>query len=262
MKNQKITAIITTYNEATNIQDCISSLLLLTDSILVIDTESTDNTVKIAKSLGVKVISTKRCYFVEPVRQFSIEQVSNGWIIILDADERMTPKLAEEIKNVIQVDNSDAPVYYRIPRKNMYASVKWLQHGGWYPDHQLRLFRKDAFIEWPKSIHSTPRFTGRGAYLTQPFLHFIHPSLESMVDKSITFEDKESNLLFKADRPVSVAQFFRKFLGELYRRLIKNSGYLDGTVGIIESIYQAYSKTITYLYLYEKKKSSTVRSVS
>ena len=77
-----------------------------------------------------------------------------------------------------------------------------------------------------------------------------------MVDKTIVFEDIESNLLFKAGRPVNVPIFFRKYFAELTRRLIKGAGFLDGPLGIIESIYQAYSKTITQLFLYEKKQKS------
>jgi len=80
-----------------------------------------------------------------------------------------------------------------------------------------------------------------------------------MVEKTIIFEDIESSLLFKASKKVKTSTFFRKFLGELYRRLIRSFGFLDGEIGIIESIYQAFSKTITYIYLYEK--SRTIRSL-
>ena len=74
-----------------------------------------------------------------------------------------------------------------------------------------------------------------------------------MVKKTVIFEDIESNLLLKAKKTSGTKTFFRKYLAELYRRLIKNLGFLDGPFGIIESIYQAFSKTITYLFLYEKQ---------
>lgn len=262
MSNSKITAVINTYNEQENIQACIESLRLLTPHILVVDTHSTDQTVKIAQSLQVEIVQTKRSYFVEPIRQFSIDQVLDGWIFILDADERMTTKLAKEIQEIVAkqhtTQNSQPPTFYRVPRKNMFAAKKWLKHGGWYPDYQIRFFQKASFIEWPNSIHSTPRFTGADGYLKNPILHFVHRNLESMVEKTILFETHEADLLLNANRSVNVPIFFRKFLGELNRRLILKAGFLDGTTGIIESIYQAFSKTITYLYLYEKKKSRTV----
>ena len=74
-----------------------------------------------------------------------------------------------------------------------------------------------------------------------------------MVDKTINFENIESDLLLKANKPVATITFFRKFFGELFRRLIVKKGFMDGIIGIMESIYQAFSKTITYLLLYEKK---------
>ena len=95
-------------------------------------------------------------------------------------------------------------------------------------------------------------------HLKEPFLHYSHGDLQAMVEKTLIFEDIESELLYKAGRSVSTLLFFRKFLGELERRLLRNKGFMDGEIGIIESIYQAFSKTITYLFLYEKKNSRTL----
>jgi len=95
-------------------------------------------------------------------------------------------------------------------------------------------------------------------FLKNHLIHLFHGNFEEMVKKTIIFEDIESDLLYKANRNVSTLIFFRKFIGELTRRLFKHVGFLDGTVGIMESVYQAFSKTITYIYLYEKKKSSSL----
>lgn len=258
MPQTKITAIINTYNEQDNIEACITSLKLLTPHILVIDTTSTDRTVEIARSLDIPVITTNRSHFVEPVRQFSIEQVHDGWIFILDADERITKELADEIKQTLTTHHSPPTTHFRIPRKNMYAAKKWLRYGGWYPDYQIRLFEKKSFVTWPSAIHSTPVFKGQEGFLTNPIVHNVHKNLEAMVEKTMLFEEIEAELLYKAGKQVGILTFFRKFFGELFRRLILRRGFMDGTIGIIESIYQAYSKTITYLYLYEKKKNSTL----
>ena len=134
--------------------------------------------------------------------------------------------------------------------KNIFARIKWLKHGGWWPDHQIRLINKKYFTSWPKRIHSTPRIKGDFGYLKNPFIHYFHVDLSGMVKKTIIFEDIESDLLYKAGKKSSTLTFCRKFLAELYRRLIKNLGFLDGAFGIIESLYQAFSKTITYLFLY------------
>ena len=259
-----INVIIHTLNEEKNIGDCISSAKLLTDEIILVDMESVDKTVKIAKNLNVPVFNFPKSNYVEPAREFGIKQAKTDWVFILDADERMTEELAEEI-NVILGTQSEAwrtpesdsgqarMTYYKIPRKNIFANIKWLKHGGWWPDYQIRLINKKYFIRWPKRIHSIPQIKGNIGYLKNPLIHYFHGDLNNMVKKTVIFEDIDSELIYKAWKKTTTKTFFRKFLAELYRRLIKKLGFLDGTIGIIESIYQAFSKTITYLFLYEKQ---------
>lgn len=247
---EKITVAIYTHNEEKNITEVIESAKLLSSEILVIDMESSDKTVTIAKSVKAKVISFPYSSYVEPTREFGIKQAKTEWVLILDADERMTKELAAEIKRVIHQSPAQ---FYKIPRKNIFAKIKWLKNGGWWPDNQIRLINKKNFISWPKRIHSTPEINGQPGYLNNPIIHYFHGDLSGMVKKTVVFEDIESDLLFKADKKSGTVYFFRKFFAELYRRLIKNLGFADGAFGIIEAIYQAYSKTITYLFLYEKQ---------
>jgi glycosyltransferase involved in cell wall biosynthesis len=264
----KITVIIHTYNEEGNIEECIKSAKLLTDDVILIDTESTDKTVPIAKALGIRTYGFKRSFYVEPSREFGIEKAGGEWVLILDADERITKELAKEILGALKGLSSGGDssptkggirmtTHFKVPRKNIFAGKKWLQHGGWYPDHQMRLIKKSAFVSWPAVIHATPKINGEMEYLKEPFLHLFHPNLSNMVAKTAIFEEIESELLFKAGVKPKTRTFFRKFLGELNRRMFLKLGFLDGTPGIIEAIYQAFSKTITYLFVYEKYKKSS-----
>jgi len=243
-----ITVVIWAYNQEKNIGDCIRSAKLLTENIILIDLESTDQTAIIAKNNHCQTISHPNLKFVEPVREFGIYQTKTDWVFILDADERITPEIAAETKKLI-----GTTAFFYLPRKNIFSEKKWFKHGGWWPDYQIRIINKKYFVSWPKTIHSTPVIKGEGGYFKNALLHFSHKNLEKMVKTTLIFEDQESDLLFVANKPVNTLTFFRKFWGELFRRLIKNRGFLDGSVGIIESIYQAFSKTITYLFLYEKK---------
>lgn len=273
-----ITIIVHTHNEEKNISDCINPAKLLTDEIVVIDMDSTDKTIEIAKNLNVPVYNFPKSNYVEPAREFGISKAKTDWVLILDADERITKELADEIQDVIRYNqiesdkisktNSDSirfhPILsdfissYKIPRRNIFAGVKWLKHGGWWPDYQTRLINKNYFVSWPKRIHSTPKIKGLVGYLKNPIIHYFHGDLNNMVKKTVIFEDVESDLLLKAGKTANTPTFFRKYFAELWRRMFKNLGFLDGTVGIIESIYQAFSKTITYLFLYEKNKSRTL----
>lgn len=254
-----IAAVIHTYNEKDNIVDCIKSVRLLTNEIVVVDMESIDETRDLAEREGAKVVVFPHSDYVEPAREFGISQVKNEWVLILDADERVTEELAREIVTTASVEErsgkTEAVVsHYQIPRKNMFGGRQWLRHGGWWPDYQIRLIRVSHFLSWPKTIHSTPLIKGNMGILHHPLIHLFHGDFGEMVEKTIVFEDIEAGLLHQAGRQASTPIFFRKFAGELYRRLIRDRGFLDGTIGIIESIYQAFSKTITYLFLYEKNK--------
>lgn len=252
--DEKLGVVITVYNEERNIKECIHSAQLLTHNITVIDTQSTDNTKQRALDMGVKVYSYPYSSYVEPSRNFAIEKVDAEWVLVLDADERITQEVANEITQTIKQTNIS---HFLIPRKNMMGRKKWLQHGGWYPDYIIRLIHKKDFIDWPKAIHSTPNIHGLSAQLKNPLIHHFQPSLEFVVNKTATYEDVESDLLFMAHKKVNTTILIRKFLGELYRRLILKRGYMDGTYGIIQSLYQAFSKTITYIFLYEKYEEST-----
>ena len=250
----KITVIIFSYNNEKIINSCIKSAKLLSNNIILIDQESNDQTIFLAKKMLINVFKFPHCNWVEPARQFGIDKSITDWVFILDADERITPALAQEIRSRLNRDEIRNFTHYQIPRKNIFID-RWLKYGGWWPDYQVRLINKKSLKNWPKEIHSTPQIEGQGSIFKQPLLHYFHGNVESMVKKTIIFEDVESELLFKAGWLVNSFIFFRKFFGELYRRLVRSLGFLDGTVGIIESIYQAFSKTITYLFLYEKNKN-------
>ncbi len=254
-KSLSVSVVISAHNESKNIKEAVESARNLTDRIFVIDIESEDTTASLAKKAGAEVVSFPFTPYVEPSREFSIKKSTSDWVFILDADERITKELAGEIKRAI--NNTDL-THFKIPRKNIFGRKKWLRHGGWWPDHQIRLIKKDSFVSWPKIIHSTPQIKGTQGVLINPLVHYFHGDFENMVNKTTVFEDIESRLLLKADKQVSTGTFFRKFFGELFRRLIKTAGFLDGTIGIIEAVYQAFSKTITYLFLYEKKGRSSI----
>lgn len=278
---KKISAIIFTYNNEKEIKEIIDQGKKLTNEIIVIDLGNSDQTNKVAKELGAKVYPYQHSEYVELAREWGIKKAKSNWVLVLDADERIEDQLINEIKLIINqlstknnspvsssVNNiikdkkghkkndskkfNDKVSCFYIPRKNIFIN-KWLRYGGWWPDYQLRLINTQYFVSWPMEIHSTPVIKGKPGYLKNPIFHYFHGDLESMVEKTIKFENIESELLLKANRPVSIFTFFRKFLGELWRRMFLRLGFVDGVFGIIESIYQAFSKTITYLFLYEKK---------
>ncbi len=247
-----ITVLIYASNDEKNIERAIESAKLLSSVITLIDIGSTDKTADIAKRLGAQVLILKPEPYVELVRMKGVEQAKTDWIFILDSDEVITAELVAEINQALS--SKLYATSYRVPRRNIFGQSKWLKHGGWWPDYQTRLIKRSALQDWPSIIHSTPKIEGESLDLKEPLVHYSHGDFRQMVQKTIKFEGIESELLHKAGKRVSTFTLFRKFLGELYRRLIKQSGFLDGKEGFAESIYQAYSKTVTYLMLYEKSR--------
>jgi len=262
--SSKITVLIYASNDEQNIERAVMSAKLLSSIVLLVDIGSTDRTAEIAKKVGARILTLKKEPYVELVRMEGIKNTKTDWVFIMDSDEVISSELAREITSAISVqnsvvsnltsDNRQPIATYRVPRKNIFGRSKWLKHGGWWPDYQTRLIKRSALHDWPSAIHSTPQIKGETANLKEPLVHYSHGDFSQMVNKTIKFEGIESDLLYKAGKKAATLIFFRKFLGELYRRLIKQKGFLDGTEGFVESIYQAYSKTVTYLMLYEKSR--------
>lgn len=258
MPSNDVSVLIYASNDERNIVRAVTSAKLLSPHVIVIDIGSTDRTATLARSEGARVYSVGHVSIVEFVRMKGIRNVRTDWFFILDSDEVITSEVADEIRQRISSRNTDLQSIgaFRVPRKNIFGATTWLKHGGWWPDAQTRLIRTDALTDWPAIIHATPIINGRIEHLHHPILHYSHGNFHGMVEKTIVFEGIESDLLTAAGKPASVLIFMRKFLGELNRRMVLRLGFLDGSAGIAESIYQAFSKTITYLFVYEKSHAS------
>lgn len=247
MEIKKISAIILAKNSQELIEDCLASLSWV-DETLVVDTGSEDKTPEIAKKLGAKVLKAPKGNFSD-WRNFGAKEAKHPWLLYVDADERVTPLLRNEIRKVIKDPNSNPG--YAIPRKNILLGHE-MKHGGWWPDYVLRLMRKDGLKIWKGELHEQPEIEGEVGKLTEPFVHITHRNLEEMVAKTNAWSEIEARLLFKAKHPeMTWWRFFTVAFREFWERGIKKIGFLDGTVGIIEIIYQMYSRMITYAKLWE-----------
>ena len=247
----ELTIIIHSYSSS-GLLDCVKSALLVTKNVLIIGEEKRNDVKEFLSEHKIRVVPFLNQGIVEPARNFGIQQAHTPWVFLLDADERITPELAKELKETIRNNKFE---FYQVPRKEILFHRHWLKYGGWYPNYQTRLIQKSKFVQWPSYIHSTPEIKGKKGLLRNPILHYSQNDISELVNRTIVFEGNEADLLFKGNRSASTKVFFRKFFGELYRRLIRWQGFRDGTAGMIESIYQAFSKTITYLFLYEKSRN-------
>ena len=239
----KISAIILAKNEIDNIRDCIDNLSFC-DEIIVVDNGSTDNTEKIAESLGAKVFIDSTVNFSES-RNFGLKHASFDWVLYIDADERCDEVLKGEILKAVKNDNISA---YYLRRKNFYlGNYEWP-----YIEKMLRLFRKGNLKRWEGKIHETPIVEGKTAIFDGFLIHKTHKNLESMVEKTAAWSSIEAELRLRANHPkMSWWRFPRVMLSAFVNSYILQGGYKARGTGLIESIYQAFSIFITYAKLWE-----------
>ncbi len=181
-------------------------------------------------------------------RNQGAKMAKNEWLFYVDTDEEVTPKLKEQILNVI---GSNEFAAYAIPRKNIFLGhvMKW---GGWKPDFVLRLIKKDKLDGWSGELHEQPKILGNICHLNEPLIHTSHRNLTEMVEKTNKWSEIEAKLLFDSGHPkMNVFRFFSAGFREAWYRGIIKLGFLDGTVGVIEIIYQTFSRLITYSKLWE-----------
>ncbi len=253
----RLSVIIIAKNEEKLIGDAIRSAKFA-DEVIVIDTGSSDKTPLIAKKLGARVIKmpSQKLAFAH-WRTEAIKKAKGAWIFYLDADERITPKLRNAILKIIKQPPEKNVVAYAVPRKNYYLGrrVRW---GGSWPDYVKRLFWKEALKKWSGKLHEEPVFEGKLEILPAPLKHYTHRDLTSMVAKTIAWSRLEAEELYRAHHPpVTWWRILRIMLTELWQRGIKQQGFRDGTVGVIEVIFQMFSRFVTYARLWEKQNSKS-----
>lgn len=250
-----LSVVIIAKNEEKKLQDCLESVKWAGEIILV-DTGSTDKTIEIAKKYGAKVFHYEGGSY-QDWRNKGLEEAKGKWILYVDADERITEKLKFHI--LLQVENyglhdeDDEPIVnaYAITRKNIILG-KVLKNGGQFPDYQKRLFKRSELKGWKGDLHEEPIYNGSIGHIQEPLLHIKHDNLSEMVQKTNKWSELEAKMLYSTGHPQMVWwRFIRIIMTELWIRLIKQGGVLDGVEGIIYGIYQSWSRFITYGKLWE-----------
>jgi len=249
---KNISIIILAGNEESMITDCLKSCKWV-EEIILVAANSTDNTVSLAQKTFPKILVTKT--FDEYNKNFSkwrnlgYKSATKKWVLYIDADERITPKLKTEIINTIKSKINIS--YYAIPRANFFLGQR-VKYGQTYPDYVKRLFLKEKFNGYKGVLHEQPIISGEMGYLKHDILHYTHRDLASMVNKTLVWTDIEAQALFKSGHPPVVWwRFIRMILTKLYERIVKQKMWKDGQVGWISAIFESYNTFLIYARLWE-----------
>lgn len=247
MNKATISGIVITRNEAPRIEKCLKALLWV-DELLIIDNNSSDETVKIAQKFPVKIYQTQENNFAA-IRNLGLKFATKQWILYIDADEIVPESLREEIKVLIDQNyqSENFPKAYYIYRHNFYMGKLWP-----VKDKMQRLFIKESIQKWIGDLHETAIVKGTMGELKEPLLHDTHRSLTEMLEKTNEWSLIEARLRFKAHHPPVVWwRLLRVMFTGFYTSFVKQQGWKAGTIGIIESLFQAFSMYITYAKLWE-----------
>ncbi len=236
-------------NEAAEIRGCLESVRWA-DEIVVCDSGSGDGTLDICRQYTDRV-------FVDTWRGFSghknlaLERATQEWIFSLDADERVTPALAAEIRAVLA--DAKALDGYTVPRRNYFLG-QWIRHGGWYPDRTIRLFRRDKGRFQPRAVHEAVHVEGAVGHLGQPFDHFTYRSLSAYLQRMDRYSTLAADELYREGRQAWITDLSLRPLVTFLRMYLCQAGFRDGTAGLILAGLYAAQTLAKYAKLWERRR--------
>lgn len=246
---KKISVIIITKNESKNIKDCLESVKWA-DEIIVVDSGSTDNTVEIAKRYtDIVIFNEWKGYAAQKL--FALQQATNEWILSLDADERVT----EELKNEILNTDENVADGYKIKRDN-YFFGKLIRGCGWGSDYQLRLFRKSKTNLTNRLVHEGFVVDGIVKNLHCSMIHYSYTNFKDVFDKINHYSTLEA--LEKQHRKnVNIFTLLLTPVITFIQPFIFKKGFVDGIYGVLVSLLNAYTKLQVQMKIWELKKNQT-----
>lgn len=248
-----LSIIITTFNEADNIDRCLRSVAGLSDDIVVVDSFSTDATVDIAqRHAHVRVL--QRAY-TGPADQknWAIPQARHPWVLLLDADETATPALAAEIKQCLLAPSDLADLYW-IGRNNHFLGQQ-VRYSGWQGDRVIRFFRRDAARYNDLQVHEEIVTTDATVGILRGRLnHYTFRNLDHYLDKTRRYARWSAQDHASRTPRVGAYQLLAKPLFRFFKHFILQQGFRDGRVGFIVSVIMAWGVFLRYVYLWEMRR--------
>jgi len=242
----RISAILTTFNEEANIAGCIESLLWC-DEILVVDSFSTDRTPKIAR-VHDKVRFHQRTYFGSASQKnWAMDQVTNEWILIFDADERCTPELQREIEELL----ASGPRYeaYTIGRR-VYFLDRVIRFSGWQHDQVVRLVRNGSARYPNRRVHADMITRGPAPLLRNPMEHYMSDSLDEYVRRIEKYSFWGAAQNWKDRKRSGFIQVFGRSIWRFFRTYVFQLGVLDGMHGLVFCMLQSYGTYLKWALLW------------
>ena len=243
-----VTAVIAAHDEAANIPECVASLSWARE-VIVVENDSSDDTVALAKSAGATVFSPPFTT-IGNARNNAVEKAGTSWILVVDADERCTPELAAEVGKVIA--SAGSVTAYRVKRRNFFLGRE-IRHGGWggHDDHPIRLFRREHRYN-ASQVHEHVDVSGAVGQLEGALLHYTYTSLDQYFEKFDRYSRWWAEQNHRKGRTGTAAAVVLKPPARFVRMYFLKGGYRDGAHGLILACLAAASVMAKYARLWER----------
>jgi len=250
-----LSVIISAWNEEAKIKRCLASVSWV-DEIIFVDNSSTDQTPRIAKQFTSKVFKRPNNPMLNVNKNFGFSKATSDWILSLDADEEITKELAQEIRSATNAQNE--LFGYWIPRKNILFG-KWIMHGLWWPDKQLRLFKRNKGKFPGIHVHEYLSVDGPTGELDEPYIHYNYETISQFIKKMDTiYTESEVQKHISANYQLFWYDALRFPISDFVKIYFAQQGYKDGLHGLVLSILQSFYSFIVFAKLWEKNKFNQI----
>ncbi len=258
-----LSVIVITRNEAHNLRDCLQSVQGLANEVVVIDSNSTDTTCDIARQFGAVVSQPADWPGFGPQKQRALDLATCDWVLSLDADERVTSELAQEIRQVLMNDaqavtaakvseaasSTQAQAAYQMPRLSWYCG-KFIRHSGWQPDHVLRLFPRTQARFSDDLVHERVISDLPLKTLRNHLLHYSYLNFSQVLSKTDAYSTASAQQAFAKGKRATVAGALGHGAWAFFRTYVIRAGFLDGAHGLALAISNAEASYYKYLKLW------------
>lgn len=253
-----LSVLIVTRNEEENIRACLESVAWA-EEIIIVDSLSEDGTVAICREFTDKVIRRPWKGYVDQ-KSFALSRAQHAWALLIDADERMSPGLIEEVKKELLDDKGTWDGFF-FPRRVYYLG-RWIKHGEWYPEYRLRLFRRSKGAVVGEDPHDRVELVGGGRvkYLKEDLWHFTYKDIFHQVAQLNNFSSISVGEMAKRGRKFHLYQVLLRPLAAFVTGYFLKRGFKDGTPGFIIAVVSSFHVFLKYSKLWELTRLSTVHS--
>jgi glycosyltransferase involved in cell wall biosynthesis len=239
-----VSAIIITKNAGTMIRRCIDSVAWA-DETIVVDSGSTDDTAEICREMGVKFSVTSDFPGFGPQKNRALDLATGDWVVSIDADEWITPELRDEMRAAMAKPTAAA---YAVPRRSSFCG-RYMKHSGWWPDHVIRLFRRDTARFSDDRAHERLLVEGTTRKLKQPLMHEAISNMDQMLGKMNLYSTASARMLHERGRQASLATAVFHGGWAFFRTYVLRLGFLDGREGFILAVANAEGSYYRYVKL-------------